>query len=324
MRLTNGLRMIFIFSAPRSGSTWLGKIFDSHPDVLYLHEPDIPDRGLDRLPIWFENEPKGEHIEAARAYLRRLTAARTPRATGARPFFRKSYRSPGAETCRRALVYLTKASERVIGAHVTERLRIPDLNDRGHPAVCVIKSVSALGRVDVFIKASDGAMRPILLIRHPCGYVSSMLRGDTIGMMKAVPSLGRLAHTRSAAELGVSALALSATDQPERLAWNWLLSNAEAYTAIRAAGGTIIVYDSFANRAIAETKALFEQVGLSWRPETERFLLHSTVSEGGYYSVSRDPTKAINRWRRDLGDDTVARVRAIVTRHEIGQMFFDN
>jgi hypothetical protein len=29
-----------ILGAPRSGTTWLGKIFDSHPRVLYRHEPD--------------------------------------------------------------------------------------------------------------------------------------------------------------------------------------------------------------------------------------------------------------------------------------------
>jgi hypothetical protein len=29
-----------IVGAPRSGTTRLAKIFDSRPDVLYLHEPD--------------------------------------------------------------------------------------------------------------------------------------------------------------------------------------------------------------------------------------------------------------------------------------------
>ena len=31
---------ILIVGAPRSGTTWLAKILDSHPDVLYRHEPD--------------------------------------------------------------------------------------------------------------------------------------------------------------------------------------------------------------------------------------------------------------------------------------------
>jgi sulfotransferase family protein len=31
---------ILILGAPRSGTTWLAKIVDSHPDVLYRHEPD--------------------------------------------------------------------------------------------------------------------------------------------------------------------------------------------------------------------------------------------------------------------------------------------
>jgi len=31
---------LFIVGMTRGGNTWLGKIFDAHPDVLYRHEPD--------------------------------------------------------------------------------------------------------------------------------------------------------------------------------------------------------------------------------------------------------------------------------------------
>ena len=31
---------ILVLGYPRSGTTWLAKIFDSHPDILYRHEPD--------------------------------------------------------------------------------------------------------------------------------------------------------------------------------------------------------------------------------------------------------------------------------------------
>ncbi len=35
-----GNKLLLLFRMSRSGTTWLGKILDSHPDVLYIHEPD--------------------------------------------------------------------------------------------------------------------------------------------------------------------------------------------------------------------------------------------------------------------------------------------
>ena len=32
--------MLMIAGMPRSGSTWVGNIFDSHPQTIYIHEPD--------------------------------------------------------------------------------------------------------------------------------------------------------------------------------------------------------------------------------------------------------------------------------------------
>jgi hypothetical protein len=314
--------MIYLFSSARSGSTWLGKIFDSHPDVLYLHEPEIADRGMDLLPFWFQAAPTATEIEKARLYLDRMIRARTPRATGTRPFFRKSYRSAFPEQVRRALVYMAKGSERIGLAAYSNRLTIPDLADRGKPGTCVIKSVSALGRAEAIIKAAGPAIRPALLLRHPCGYVNSMLRGDKIGVMKPIPPLGTLLETRAAKRLGATPSVIAAADDVEKLAWNWLLANAEAYPAIAGAGGAVIVYENFADDALGGAKTLFAQLGLGWASETEIFLRRSAESEGGYYSVFRDPEKAANRWRAEISEATMARVRAIVTRDPLGQSFF--
>jgi hypothetical protein len=314
--------MIFIFSAARSGSTWLGKIFDSHPDILYLHEPEIVDRGLDILPFWFEAEPEPAQTEAARTYLARLIAIRSPRTTGTRPFFTKRYRSRGAEQLRRALIYAAKGSERVGFARYSDRLRIPDLVNHGSSPTQVIKSVSALGRAEVLIEAGRGTMRPVLLIRHPCGYLGSMLRGEEIEGFTSFHALGRLLNTRSAKRLDVNPAALQSADRVEMLAWNWLLSNAEAYPAVRAAGGDTVVYEKLTADPQRETRALFDHVGLNWAPETGAFLQQSAAKEGGYYSVYRDPAEAAGRWRKELGQDVVDKVQAIVTRDPIGQLFF--
>ena len=33
------MKLIAIHSMPRSGSTWLGSIIDSHPHICYKHQP---------------------------------------------------------------------------------------------------------------------------------------------------------------------------------------------------------------------------------------------------------------------------------------------
>ena len=36
----NDRELTIIIGAPRSGTTWLAKVFDSHTGVFYRHEPD--------------------------------------------------------------------------------------------------------------------------------------------------------------------------------------------------------------------------------------------------------------------------------------------
>src|SRR5258706_7925338 len=144
--------MIFIFSSPRSGSTWLAKAFDSHPDTLYLHEPDIVDRGNDLLPHWFADEPEGFEVPA-RLYLSRLAQNRCLRAVGIPPFFRKQYRGEIGRNIRTALIYTGKALEKAGYNSISEQAAIPDLNRPDFAPKIVMKSVSALGRVEVFLKS---------------------------------------------------------------------------------------------------------------------------------------------------------------------------
>ena len=75
---------LLLFGLPRSGTTWLGKIFDSHPDTLYWHEPD----SVWRLPgSLLPDVDGGEPDELAlRAWLQRLQSS-APLKTQARPSF---------------------------------------------------------------------------------------------------------------------------------------------------------------------------------------------------------------------------------------------
>jgi hypothetical protein len=313
-------RVPFIMSAARSGSTWLGKVFDSHPDVVYLHEPDVVDRGYDKLPVWFESAPNASQIEAAGAYVDGLLAARSPRATGTRPHFAKHYRGPMSDAGRRGVIYAAKALERAGLRKHAQRIYVPDFAAAGRPKRIVVKSVSALGRAEAIVKARGDVLYPILLVRHPCAYVASQLRGMALGVMEADAPPGPLLNTRAARRLGVREKVMAAKDEAEKIAWNWLLMNAEAFAAIGALGGTPVFYETLMQDPLGEVKRLFAAVDLSWARETEEFLSRSWEQNGSYYSVFRNPETSVNRWRSELDDDTIARIAAITARDPIGEL----
>jgi len=315
--------MIFVFGSARSGSTWLAKIFDSHPDLLYLHEPDITDRGLDLLPHWFDAAPSKAAVERACKYLRRLKAIRNARTIGIRPFFAKSYRGIAAETAHLGFVYGAKVLEQSGLGRMANKFYIPDLVGKSRSPRLVIKSVSALGRAEALVSA-DKTMAPILLIRHPCGFVASMLRGAKQGVMTRAQGFGRMAMTRSAKRLGLNQSALDNNDDVAFLAWSWLVSNSEAQAAVQHANGLILDYDDVASDPTRHIRVVFERLQLGWPEQTQKFISLSQQSEGDYYSVFRDSREAAQRWRSELDNATIGKIRAIVERDPLGTRFFES
>ncbi|MCP4266480.1 MAG: sulfotransferase [Candidatus Brocadiaceae bacterium] len=83
--------MIFLVGSSRSGTTWLAKLFDSHPQVLYRHEPDsiVFDNSIPYQPNPDEIEPLADK---AGNYLKVMSNTRYPKNSGQRPFFNKTYR----------------------------------------------------------------------------------------------------------------------------------------------------------------------------------------------------------------------------------------
>lgn len=315
--------MIFIFSSPRSGSTWLAKTFASHPDTFYLHEPDIVDRGDDLLPFWFSDEPTG-YEDRARQYLQRLTSNRSLRTTGIPPFFRKRYRSELQRKLRAGVIYMGKGIEKAGFNSLARRMTVPDLvkpGFAGRAPTVVVKSVSALGRAEIFLRSTH-AMRPILLLRHPCGYVHSYLQGMRMGVMSWQGALGRLLNTRAARRLNAVSAVQDSKDLLDFLAWEWLLANTEAHAAISRSGGVILSYDELAQDPEPKMRTLFAALGLAWCDSTSQFLKQASSGDGSYYSISRS-AGAADRWTSQMRPGEVERVRAIVCRDEIGRRFFN-
>jgi hypothetical protein len=105
---------ILILGSPRSGTTWLAKIFDSHPDILYRHEPDEltpPTPGLNPT-------------EQLRAWLRQ----RGKSVAAKRPYFRKSWRPATLDHTRVVIAATLALAHRLpVLSRSAERVGIPDL-----------------------------------------------------------------------------------------------------------------------------------------------------------------------------------------------------
>ena len=135
-----------------TGKSWLAKIFDSHPDVLYRHEPDTVVR-TEAFPWMCASDDIAPHREAGEAYLRQLMEVATLKSAGSIPMFRKRHRSLFASHLRSATVYGLRAAELAgTGRRLVPDIRVPDQLDLArHPEIrLVIKSVGSRGRARLF------------------------------------------------------------------------------------------------------------------------------------------------------------------------------
>jgi hypothetical protein len=222
-------RIILILGAPRSGTSWLAKIFDSHPDVLYRHEPDTVLRNED-LPWMCPPELVANYRDEAEAYLRQLIETATLKTVGSLPIFRKRHRGAVASVLHTGTIYGLRAAELVSSAQRLARgIPISDHIDLAqHPELRVVmKSVSSRGRARLFAEALPGA-HVIFIVRDPFGQVASMLRGASLGKFEDVVPVGEVLQTEQAKRYGLTRERFMALPTVEKFAWNWAILNERA------------------------------------------------------------------------------------------------
>lgn len=311
-------RLVYLLGMPRSGTSWLAKIFDSHPETLYRHEPDIAHRN-DAIPYSCTREEAPVYIDAMQARLNLFVNDRSPRTVGLRPVFAKSFHTRRQTVLRRLIIGASKGAERIpFARRWSKSVQVPDFVDPGSDTVkrIIIKSVGApMGRIEI-IKAAAPEMQFVLLIRHPCGQVASMLRGvrsskfeDPIHIPEPDSALAR--------QCGITKEALASMSLVAQLAWSWVIRNELVLEALRGAARVSIVrYEELAADPVAVSRRIFADCRLDWREETAKFIDWSTRATGteGYYQVRRDPLQAAYDWRAQLTGAEIAEIYGIVRR----------
>lgn len=319
--------MLFIMGAGRSGTSWLARLFDSHPDVLYRHEPDsvLYDQ---RVPYMPEPEDVEPLIPATRDFVDRLARSGRLKAVGKVPLFDKSYRSTAAKHTLEAMIYGSKAAQRLLsGVPAVQQLELPDMVRAGHQPLTVIKTVSSLGRTHLFSRAVPEA-RFVHILRHPCGTISSHLRGVRQGLMKPDVYLKSVFASRQSEHYPFTRAELEQRTVEEQLAYQWMLNNDKVTTEME---GDPRYYRLRYEDLCADPKGVMRELmafaGLDWSPQTDAAIDGTVRSESdqdeAYFSTRKAPLKAAMKWKDELDAATVDRIMGIVAHGTSGRLFLE-
>ena len=316
---------ILLFGMPRSGTTWIGKIFDSHPETLYRHEPDSWGR-LNFLPLMAPLDQTEAYASGIRDFFDRLPYMNLTKVVASTPIFPKKYYSPLRYQLFRFNVFAAKALAKIAGEQPAPSwIRKQDI-----PRIRVVwKSIESLGRLGVIERALQPCFG-IHITRHPCGYVASVLRGESQQRFTSDTSasedlelLAMCMNTAAAREYGLSMEMLRALHPVERLAWRWVLFNAKAMEDIAGEPNCMSLrYEDLCRDPVGVAKQLFEFTNLSWNNQTERFVSQSTAKDvGRYYSVVKDPMKAATKWKKELSASDIDRIYAVIAKTHLSELY---
>ena len=318
---------VLLLGMPRSGTTWIGKIFDSHPETVYRHEPDTW-RPMAPIPLVADSEPSAEQCNYVRAYLSEVVQMRAERVCAKQPTFPKRYMSRMRYTAYRAGGGISKLAAR---GNIDLPVAFAPALKQGDSWRLVWKSIESLGRLGLLQRCLPEA-RIVQIVRHPCGYVSSVMRGEQAGRFThggAAEDYGifsALCGTPQARRRGLTVAQLRNLSPSERLAWRWVLFNEHAAEAAEGRPGTTrLYYEQLCADPTNVARKLFQNCGLSWDPQTEAFLAASTrMDRADYYSVFKDPLASAWRWQASMSADDVSRVLAVARQSEVSAAYFED
>ena len=310
-------RNIFIFGMPRSGTTWLGKIFDSHPDTLLRHEPDAIHATND-FPFVVPSDDIEKYLHRAKEYLIERVSDRQLRCVATTPFFHKNYRNSVSEKFREALIFVAKTLDASLLGNIERKITIPDMISSSASTVNVVKSVDSTARLPLFSKACPNE-KFLYIMRHPCGLVNSKIRGDKLGKIQRSKAHKAWLNFDYALENNLTESDLNNWSDLEVAAWGWALVNDLIFRASEKHENIEIVnYDALCVSPMEYCKALFTWSELEWHPQTEKYI-HDCLSSdpdltAGYYSTQQNPAIAANKWKKELTKDQIEAIMSICAR----------
>ncbi|MFQ5889927.1 MAG: sulfotransferase [Gemmatimonadota bacterium] len=286
---------IFVTGAPRSGTTFVGRLLSAPLSVDYIHEPFNPDCGIPGIDRRFLYLRRGSE-EAER--LRATIAA----------IFRYDFRLrtgyyPNDPRLRRLV-------KRLVGSRGPFHLRLAKLNPFHRAAV--IKD--PIGCLLAAYLADEYRIKPVILVRHPVAFVASVLR---LGWRLSLEPIRDQPHLVEDHFADDGAFLEARRENPvEQAAALWralnkvLLAQAEAHP-----GWELLRHEDVSREPVKQLRRLYERHGLSWSMRVEKRIRARTGSHnpveakgGRVQDFRRDSTGLFERRLRMLEREKRRRV----------------
>ncbi len=310
------LPSVFVLGCERSGSTWVGNILDSHPDVEFFMEPFAPYADFfPGFPGRHGEFVEDRHIAAVRAGFQALRGSKYPLV----------YR-PGCPAI------LAATERRLIGlsGRLRKRLRLPrltadryallNLNTRDVPAgrlpmkrsrpTCVVAKELRANLKIPFLRKCFPDAGFIVCIRHPGAQIASIMRlWERGGLWELRASLGELRQALSGnGRLGrYGRCQPDGNDSMEALLAAWWFANYDILFGDLASSGArfmIVEHEKLSASPMEGTAQIIGFCGLRDDEQVRRFIKWSTSRKEG------EPVSALDT-RRDSAAFSASAIRRV-------------
>lgn len=266
------MRTIIVAGMPRSGTSWLGQIVNSHPGVAFRTEPLFSYRFKNILhPSSLDRD-----IEA---------------------FFASLLDSGDDDFMMQRHLVLSGGYP----SFSKERVRFLAYKTSRHHEL-----------LETFLTSSHD-IRPICIVRHPCGAINSWINSRKEFLDKGCV-VSRDWRSGACRKDGVG----------EYWGFNDWISTTKLFLNLesRYPEFTLIKYSDLVREPYATTRKIFEDVGLTWSGQTEEFLVAShSEHDSDPYSVYKDRS-VIDRWKNELDRGLVDEIFYTVKKEGL-EMFLD-
>lgn len=336
------MRKIIVLGMGRSGTTWLGSILDSNPNILYKNEPfggfhqRFPWSPFDRRYFDLKKEKNVNKIMIDKA-LDVIFSDYSAFKKGHKFYFSKNYRNNS-----KLHEVFSRFSFNELTDHVLKKIFV---NSEQKNIVLALKEVRLLAEFFQYY-SNEKSYEIIYQFRNPFSFYNSVFNNEvyTKGRLDAMINI-RIKRIFDVLNNGASHFInenfyrllidryLNENKQMIFVIY-WCVMNEYYFNEYSKCENVYFnKFEDLANDPNTTVVNIFNKLGLHYGEETKLFLRKSSSTkgpidqksrEGFYQGVEKNSKAVIDKWRKNLNDSEISMITEIVENSNFYKEFYGN